>query len=119
MGKKNLKHIAKTDISRFVRTPLWTDYPEKMKQFGYTMENTITADTVAVSMIDLVQGAEYVGGSCMEVSSSGRRLLGTWNIPEPPAEGTSIPKEVIELNYRPVQATLQAERKGLVVQKKL
>jgi hypothetical protein len=104
--------MAKTDFSRFVRTPLWTDHPEKMKQYGYTMENTITADTVAASMLDLVQGAKYEGGSCMEVSSSGTRLLGTWNIPEPPAEGTSIPKEVIELNYKPVQAILKAERKG-------
>jgi hypothetical protein len=104
--------LSKLMFSRFVRTPLWTDYPEKMKQYGYTMENTITADAVAASMLDLVQGAEYEGGSCMEVSSSGTRLLGTWNVPAPPAEGTSIPKEVLELNYKPVQAILAAERKS-------
>jgi hypothetical protein len=90
---------------------LWTDHPDKMKQYGYTMQNTITADDVANSMIDLVEDGKYEGGSCMEIASSGRRLLGTWDIPAPPAEGTSVSKDVLELNYRPARDIIKAERK--------
>lgn len=95
---------------RFVRTPLWTSHPEKMKQFGYTVENTIPPEAVAVAMLDLIESAEYPGGSCLEVSSSGARLLGTWAIPAPNPEGTSISQEVLELNYRPVLDLLSEER---------
>lgn len=101
-----------SNIFRFVRTPLWTDHPDKMKQYGYTLENTISADDVAASMIDLVQDGQYEGGSCMEIASTGRRLLGVWGVPAPPAEGTSVSKDVLELNYKPARDLLKSERKS-------
>lgn len=54
-----------SDGSSLVRTPLWTDYPEKMKQFGYTTENSLSADDVAKSMLELVSDGKYGGGTCL------------------------------------------------------
>lgn len=95
---------------RFVRTPLWTDHPEKMAQFGYSLENSVTPETVAARMIDLVTSAEYVGGSCLEVAAGGSRLLGTWDVPAPDARGTTIDSAVLEENYKPILAKLETER---------
>ncbi|KAK4941409.1 hypothetical protein LTR10_018678 [Elasticomyces elasticus] len=94
----------------FVRTPLWTDHPEKMKQFGYSLENSVTAETVANNMNDLVTKAQYAGGTCLEVSAGGSRLLGIWNIPEPSGQGTGIDADVLQENYKPILTKLQSER---------
>jgi len=93
-----------------VRTPLWTDYPEKMKQFGYTIENSLTPDEVAKYMAELVTDGKYEGGACLEISTQGSRLLGTWNIPPPSSPGTAVPQEVIEKNRAPITAILKKER---------
>ncbi|RDW94818.1 NAD(P)-binding Rossmann-fold containing protein-14 [Coleophoma crateriformis] len=96
-----------------VRTPLWTDYPEKMEQFGYTMASSITAEDVAKAMADAITDGKVLGGLSMSVSTSGTRLLGTWNIEAPKEDGTSVPKEVIERNYAPIITTMKKERSRL------
>ncbi|KAH6680388.1 hypothetical protein B0J14DRAFT_578524 [Halenospora varia] len=93
-----------------VRTPLWTDYPEKMKQFGYTLENTIGPEDVARHMVDLVTNGKYPGGTCLETSIGGARELGTWNIPAPAFVGTKVPDAVIEMNYKPMLEMMKKER---------
>lgn len=96
-------------VLRNVTTPLWSDHPEKMKQFGTTAENSITPEAVAVGMKNLVEEGRYPGGSCMEISSAGTRLLGTWNIAAPAALGTSVSAAILERNYRPIMATMAKE----------
>jgi hypothetical protein len=54
-----------SDGFSLVRTPHWTDYPEKMRQFGYTTENSLSADDVAKSMLELVSDGKYGGGTCL------------------------------------------------------
>ncbi|KAH8668177.1 hypothetical protein BGZ60DRAFT_505571 [Tricladium varicosporioides] len=93
-----------------VRTPLWTDYPEKMKQFGYTLENTIGPEDVASHMVNLVTNGKYPGGTCLETSVGGARELGTWNIPAPASIGTKVPDAVIEMNYKPMLEMMRKER---------
>ena len=93
-----------------VRTALWTDHPEKMKQFGYTLENSISADDFANAMIELVSDGKFGGGMCLETSVSGRRTFGTWSIESPASHGTQVPREAIERNYAPILATLKKER---------
>lgn len=97
-------------IARYVRTPLWTAHPEKMKQFGYTFANSVTPETVAARMIDLVTSAQYAGGSCLEVAAGGSRILGTWDIPAPDGNGTTIDPDVLQENYKPILAKLDTER---------
>jgi hypothetical protein len=81
-----------------------------MKQFGYTMENTISSEDVATRMIDLVTDGKYGGGTCLETSVTGSRTLGTWNIEEPASQGTQVPQEVVEANYAPILAIMKKER---------
>lgn len=93
-----------------MQTPLWTDYPDKMKQFGYTAEASITPDDVAKAMIELVTNGKYEGGTCVETTKSGMRILGVWNVDQPDSKGTAVPKEVIENNQAPIKALLKKER---------
>lgn len=81
-----------------------------MKQFGTAPENSITPEAVADSMLDLIQGEQYPGGSCMEVSGSGTRILGTYNIAPPQAAGTHVAEEVLQKNYAPILAMMKKER---------
>ncbi|RVX71585.1 hypothetical protein B0A52_03769 [Exophiala mesophila] len=94
-----------------VQTPLWTDHPEKMKQYGYDPETAVTAEAVAEAMIDLVKNGSYQGGACLEVSINGTRTLGTFNIAPPKGGGTIVPQEVRDQNYAPLIAILDSERR--------
>ncbi len=85
----------------FVHTPLWTDYPEKMKQFGYSIDNAVTADEVAAGMMELVTSGEHSGGACLQVARGHKRTLGVWNIPAPNGTGATVDPAVLEENYRP------------------
>jgi len=93
-----------------VQTPLWTDRPEKMKQFGYDPATAVTPEKVADTMIELVTNGQYAGGTCLEVSVSGSRSLGIWNIEPPKSSGTRVPQEVIDENYAPMISLMNKER---------
>ncbi|KAL3423384.1 nad-dependent 15-hydroxyprostaglandin dehydrogenase [Phlyctema vagabunda] len=93
-----------------VRTPLWTDHPDKMKQFGYSMENTIPPEDIAKTMIEAVTSGSIPGGYSVSISTKGTALLGTWNIAAPKDEGTTVSPTILEMNYAPVIATMNKER---------
>jgi hypothetical protein len=93
-----------------VRTPLWTDHPEKMKRFGYDEATAVTPESVAKAMVEIVTQGKYPGGTSLEVSISGTRVLGTWNIEPPAAAGTNVPQEVMDENYAPLLAIMDRER---------
>ena len=61
-------------------------------------------------MADLVTDGKYPGGTCIEVAVAGCRTLGTWNILPPESSGTSVPEEVLALNYAPILEKLKKER---------
>lgn len=81
-----------------------------MKQFGYDIENCITPDRVAEVMAELISDGKYGGGTCLETSASGERVIGTWNIDPPAFKGTAVPQEVIDRNRAPILAKLNKER---------
>jgi len=93
-----------------VQTPLWTDYPDKMKQFGYTEDNSTTPDVVANVMMELVTDGKWAGGTILESTKGGTRPLGTWNVEPPASKGTAVPQEAIDRNIAPILAILQKER---------
>jgi hypothetical protein len=96
--------------NRIVKTPLWTDHPEKMAQFGYDEKNASSAEQVAQDMIMLVTEGKYGSGTSLESTVGGSRVLGTWNIEPPAGTGTGVPKEIMERNYRPILEKLRLER---------
>jgi hypothetical protein len=86
-----------------VSTPLWLDRPDLMAQFGYDPDYTITPQRVAEDMYELITNGKYPGGTCLENSLGGTRVLGTWNIEPPKGQGTTAPKEMRDrLNERMV-----------------
>jgi len=93
-----------------VRTPLWTDSPDKMAQVGYSADESLGPDEVAKYMIELITQGKYPGGTSLEMSMGGSRPLGVWNIEPPAALGTNVPKEVIDKNRAPIAALLKKER---------
>ncbi|TVY68906.1 Short-chain dehydrogenase reductase 3a [Lachnellula suecica] len=106
------QHFLADAGSRVVRTPLWTDYPEKMKQFGYMLENSITPEKVSQDMAELVTEGKYGGGTCLETSATGTRVLGTWNIEPPSWAGKVLPKEVLDNFRAPIMEHVRRERAG-------
>ena len=84
--------------------------PPRMKQYGVTELNTITPEQVAQTMAELVQEGQYPGGTILECASVGSRVLGTWNIDPPDANGTSVPAEVAVNNLAPIKEKMAKER---------
>ena len=99
-----------TDFSSMVQTPLWTDRPEKMRQFGYDPATAVLPEMVADAMLDLVTNSEYIGGDCLEVAKGGTRVLGTWNVDPPVSSGTTVPKEFITQNEGPLSSIISKEK---------
>jgi len=64
-----------TVVNSKVRTPLWTDHPDKMKLFGYTEEGVISPEEVAASMVSLIEEERYGGGAILEITPSGTRIV--------------------------------------------
>lgn len=52
----------------------------------------ITPKEIAEAMLDIVQKAEYVGGSVVEVGLGGRRMVEGLNDPGPSGEGRTVGK---------------------------
>ena len=67
-----------------VKTPLWSE-----KQMTW-VDKWCTQREVAEAMLDLVQKEEYVGGSVVEISVGGRRMVEELNDPGPGKEGHSL-----------------------------
>ncbi|EHK99954.1 putative Uncharacterized oxidoreductase [Glarea lozoyensis 74030] len=98
-GKKGVILIT-ASLAGMVATPLWLSRPDKMTQFGYDPAHTITPERVAADMYELVTDGQYGGGTCLENSAAGTRVLGTWNIEAPKSAGTKVPQSVKDVNYR-------------------
>lgn len=89
---------------------MWTEDPERQKQYSYKTEHAITPERVAEDMLELVVKGKYQGGTCLESAFGGTRTLGTWNIPAPASDGTSVPPEALERNNRPMVEMMKRER---------
>lgn len=98
-----------------MKTPLWTTRPDRMAEFAYDDATATTPEQVAQKMIDMIQEATYPGGSILEISAGGTRIIPEWNIDPPKvAEGKfgekSGPAKDIQSNDGTVLAILNKER---------
>jgi 3-hydroxybutyrate dehydrogenase len=89
-----------------VDTPIWTE--EKRKWFDETQDTWVTPARIAEVMLDVVQKAEYVGGTVLEIGAEEVRLVEGLNDPGPAGKGHSVTKlgeayagvyEKIEANF--------------------
>ncbi|KAI9761865.1 MAG: hypothetical protein M4579_000805 [Chaenotheca gracillima] len=92
-----------------VDTPLFSDSIEKTKQFGVSRAVALTPDEVAQTMAALVEDGKYPGGTCLEITKLGQRVVAPPQIP--PA--LEIPQTFTERTHAPVLKKLEAERQRL------
>ncbi|KAK2629235.1 hypothetical protein QTJ16_000055 [Diplocarpon rosae] len=95
-----------------VKTPLWTDRPDKMAQ--YSLEDSksgyILPEEVAQDMVELIEDGKYESGICLETTAAGKRVLGTWDIAKPEEHMTDDFAQTIERTYGHALATMKKER---------
>ncbi|KAH8901522.1 NAD(P)-binding protein [Thozetella sp. PMI_491] len=73
-----------------IKTPLWTEHPEKLKWIDPERDEWVTAEDVADVMLDLVQKPEYVGGTVLEVGKDQVRKVEVLNDPGPKGAGHTV-----------------------------
>lgn len=94
-----------------VLTPLFDT--AKVKQYSATAERTLTPDTCAKHLLELLQKREYPCGSVLEVTLKGTRIIPEWNIPPPQGEGTgqeTMDETFIGNLLAPIKKTLDSEK---------
>ncbi|KAH6607116.1 short chain dehydrogenase [Trichoderma cornu-damae] len=58
-----------------VRTPLWTEHPEKLMNVNPSQDTWVTPQEVAQAMLRCVEGDENLGGTIMEVGAGNTRKI--------------------------------------------
>ncbi|KIW06083.1 uncharacterized protein PV09_03254 [Verruconis gallopava] len=98
-----------------VRTPLWTANPAFVERYGYSDALAISAEDVAKSELKLIKEGRYNGGTILEISLFGERVIPEWGIRPPGSDsaesmkGAEVPKEVIERAVKPILDILDKE----------
>jgi NAD(P)-dependent dehydrogenase (short-subunit alcohol dehydrogenase family) len=72
-----------------VKTPLWTEHPEKLKIFNEEADTWVTPEEVAREMIRLLEDPELEGGTILEVISGSSRVVPAFMNPGPTGTGTN------------------------------
>jgi len=76
-----------------VRTPLWTDHPEKLEWFNEEADVWIAPEEVAGQMLRLLEDEGLPGGTVLEVAAHGTsRMVTAFNDPGPQGEGHRVSK---------------------------
>ncbi|KAH0347597.1 NAD(P)-binding protein, partial [Aureobasidium melanogenum] len=73
-----------------IKTPLWTDNPDKMRYFDEEKDLWATPEEVAEAMLTLVEDEEMVGGTILEIGHDVKRVVPIFNNPGPKGAATSI-----------------------------
>lgn len=84
-----------------VRTPLWTPGEKGdinlLKDFNYHPATILEPDAVAQAAVELVERGVYGGGTVLEVTTDGTRVVPEWNVAPPPQgeRNTGAPAEIV------------------------
>ncbi|CAG9982501.1 unnamed protein product [Clonostachys byssicola] len=66
-----------------VKTPLWTEHPEKLVNLDQKNDGWVTPEEVAEAMLACVEQDDNVGGTILEVGKEHTRRVGALNDPGP------------------------------------
>ncbi|KAK4561511.1 hypothetical protein LTR86_004829 [Recurvomyces mirabilis] len=72
-----------------IKTPLWTEHPEKMTMIDEARDQWVEPEEVAEAMLRCCEDDEVVGGYIMEVSKGKTRHVDWRNDPGPSGEGNT------------------------------
>ncbi|TGO36560.1 hypothetical protein BHYA_0121g00210 [Botrytis hyacinthi] len=81
-----------------IKTPLWTENPEKMAFLREDNPDWVTPEVVAETMLELIESEEYPGGTILEVGTV-KRKVEVFNDPGPPRKSmadTHVSREALE-----------------------
>ncbi|CAD0046275.1 unnamed protein product [Aureobasidium pullulans] len=73
-----------------IKTPLWTDNPDKMKYVDQKKDVWATPEEVAEAMLKLVEDEDMVGGTILEVGHEQTRIVPMLNNPGPKGAAISV-----------------------------
>ncbi|EON65617.1 hypothetical protein W97_04856 [Coniosporium apollinis CBS 100218] len=73
-----------------IKTPLWTESPEKIKYVDESRDAWATPEEVAEAMLACVEDERYRGGTVLEVGHKQTRMIGMLNDPGPSGEGHMV-----------------------------
>lgn len=93
-----------------IKTPLWTEHPEKLKFVDMAKDAWATPEEVAEAMVRLLEEPELGGGTILEVGAKQTRLVEQFNDPGPSGAGHTVSN--IEESYREVFVWLAQDRWG-------
>jgi hypothetical protein len=96
-----------------VVTPIFD--AQKTKQFSFSKEMALTAETCATQMLELLQKKDYSCGSVLELTlAGGTRVIPEWNVspPEGGGRGNLMAEGFIENMLAPIKEKLDKERTG-------
>jgi len=73
-----------------VRTPLWTEHPEKMRMINEEAMSWVTPEETAEQMLRLVESEDPVGGTILEVGKGCSRVVPAFMNPGPQGDGMTL-----------------------------
>ncbi|CAH0019783.1 unnamed protein product [Clonostachys rhizophaga] len=100
-----------------VSTPIWTTgTPGSGERFGIVEDISITPEVVAKTISEGIESPEYPGGTILEVSKLGTRVVPEWFI-QPPGmvdgkmpEGTDVAEHMLVKSLEPIMSVTERER---------
>ena len=80
-----------------IRTPLWTDHPEKLIMLDQERDEWVEPEEVAAAMLECVQSVDIGGGIVLEVGKGFTREVKSFNDPGPSGRGMQVShREVLQ-----------------------
>ena len=73
-----------------IKTPLWTEHPEKMKFLDEGRDEWATPEEVALGMLRCLEEGELGGGKILEIGAGQTRLVEALNDPGPSGKGHTV-----------------------------
>lgn len=73
-----------------IKTPLWTEHPEKLKFLDAETDEWATPEEVAEGMLRLLEDESLPGGKILEVGARQTRLVEPFNDPGPSGPGHTV-----------------------------
>lgn len=73
-----------------IKTPLWTEHPEKMSFLDTAKDEWATPEEVASAMVRCLEDSALAGGTVLEVGAKQTRLVNALNDPGPSGAGHTV-----------------------------
>ncbi|KAH7378579.1 NAD-dependent 15-hydroxyprostaglandin dehydrogenase [Cadophora sp. MPI-SDFR-AT-0126] len=88
---KGLSSIRVTAVAPgLIKTPLWTDNPDKMKMIDSAKDVWVEPEEVAAVMLDLIENDKHIGGTILEIGKDQVRPVELLNDGGPSGAGHTV-----------------------------